>query len=367
MKDLTTEEHIICSNCFKDEGLRIDARQIGIESSDECKKCKTNSGYKLTKSLVQSLCYRFFVRGTIHRFEFGGCPLIEMNEQHFNQTNIDVSPWLIEDVKTIETAGEIGLFYYGPRFWMFGEIEPLKSLQKIEEREESIETILNIYPVRELTTDEYFYRLRKNPTIPHEFSEYDTPPEIFLGDGRFDIANFPILYGSQDLEICIHECRVTVEDHIFVSKLKPKQTLRLLDLTELIDEESVTEFESFDIAIHFLFLASKHSYQICRDIAKKAYEKGFDGIVYPSYFSYIRTGTIPFETVYGISIRRIPELKEHATSQIIPNLALFGRPIQDGKVEVDCINKVLINRVVYHTSFGPAFHKAFVEEEIIDN
>lgn len=364
MNDKQNVEFIICSNCFKDEGLKIDTIQIGVESDDICKKCKTKDGIKLTKDLVRTLCYRFFVRGTIEKFEYGGFPLIQMNEQHFNQTDIDVSPWLINDIKIIEQAGEIGLFYYGPRFWMFGEIEPLKSLQAELEREKVIESILNTYSVKYLNPHQHFYRLRKDPAVPHNFSEYDTPPEKFLGEGRFDLPNFPILYGSQDLEICIHECRVTVEDNIFVSKLKPKQTLKLLDLTELIDEENLTEFESLDMAIHFLFLAGKHSYEICRSIARKAFEKGFDGIIYPSYFSYLRTGTIPFDTVYGISIRKIPHLKEYAVSQIIENLALFGRPIEENKIEVDCINKVLINKVIYETSFGPAYHKAFADEEL---
>lgn len=361
MDNSETEEYKICSNCFKDEGLKLDAKQIGIDNNDKCNNCNSTEGFKLTKDLVQSLCYRFFVRGTIQRFDYGGCPLIQMNEQHFEQSDIDVSPWLIDDVKLIERAAKVGLFYYGPRFWMFGEIEPLKSLQNIEEKDKVIQNVLNTYPVKDLTPDQYFYRLRINPKVPHNFSEYDTPPDTFLGNGRFDLANLPILYGSQDLEICIHECRVSVEDDIFVSKLKPKKTLKLLDLSELIAEKNVTEFDSLDMAIHFLFLAGKHSYEICREIAMKAFEKGFDGLIYPSYFSYIRTGTIPFDTIYGISIRRIPELKEHAKSQIIPNLALFGRPILEDKVEVDCINKVLINRVSYETTFGPAYNKAYTD------
>ena len=63
-----------------------------------------------------------------------------------------------------------------------------------------------------------------------------------------------------------------------------------------------------------------------------------------------------------MSIRRIPQLKEYAKSQSIPNLALFGRPVYEKKVTVDCINKVIINRVSYDTSFGPAFHKAISED-----
>ena len=147
-----------------------------------------------------------------------------------------------------------------------------------------------------------------------------------------------------------------------MAKLVPTHKLKVLDFSALLDEENVTEFESIDIAIHFLFLAGKHSYNICRQIALKAKEKGFDGIIYPSYFSYIRTGAFPFETIYGISIRRIPQLKDYAQSQSIPNLALFGRPVNEKKVTVECINKIIINRVGYDITFGPAYHKAYEEE-----
>jgi RES domain len=353
---------LLCSNCFYDEGLRLDSFAIGIDDKTKCPMCGSESGHKLTKELVQKLCYQFFVRGTIEKFEYGGFPLIQFNEQHYNNSDIDVSPWLGEDVKLIEKAGEIGLFYYGPRFWMFGEIEPLKSLQSDTERNEVIEKILKLYPTRELSSNEYFYRVRIKPLVPHDVFEYDAAPEAFLGSNRFDDVDFPVLYGSPDLELCIHECRVSVEDNLFVGKLVPRQTLKVLDLSALIDEDE-TEFESLDMAIHFLFLAGKHSYPICRQIARKVKEHGYDGIIYPSYFSYVRTGAIPFDTVYGISIRRIPQLKDYAQSQSIPNVILFGRPVKEGKVIVDCINKVIINRVGYDLTFGPAYHKAFAEDE----
>lgn len=358
---------LLCSDCFRDEGLKIDAYKIGIDNNDKCPKCKSVSGHKLTKGLVQDLCYRFFVRGTILKLDYGGAPLIQFNPQHFNKTDIDISPWLADDVKLIEQAGEIGIFYYGPRFWMLGEVEPLKSLQNTDERNEIVEKILTAYPVRELTDKEYFYRLRVNPKVLHDFGEYDAAPDEHLGKNRFDDIGFPVLYGSPDLELCLHECRTTVEDNLFVAKLVPTQKLKVLDLSALLEEEGVTEFESVDIAIHFLFLAGKHSYDICRQIALKAKEKGLDGIIYPSYFSYVRTGAFPFETIYGMSIRRIPQLKDYAQSQSIPNLALFGRPVNENKVTVDCINKVVINRVGYDITFGPAYHKAYEDDTSIEN
>ncbi len=354
---------MLCSNCFQDEGLRIDARTIGIDSEVVCPNCNSHDGRKLTKDLVHELCYRFFVRGTIQKFEYGGCPLIQFNEQHYNQSDIDVSPWLTNDVNLIEKAGNVGLFYYGPRFWMLGEIEPLLSLQDESERSQIIENILSTYPVRKLNEEQYFYRLRLNPGVPYDFTEYDTAPNQFLGKNRLDDVDFPVLYGSPDLELCLHECRTTAEDDIYAAKLVPAQTLRVLDLSALIDEDK-TEFESLDMAIHFLFLASKHSYPICRQIAFAAKEKGFDGLIYPSYFSYLRTGHIPFDTIYGISIRRFAELKHYAQSQSVPNVALFGRPVKEEKVKVECINKIIINQIRYDVSFGPAYHKAYLDEEL---
>ncbi len=355
LEEHTNKEILLCSNCFRDEGLKIDAYNIGIDNNDVCPKCKSTSGKKLTKRLVHTLCHRFFVRGTVHEFDYGGAPLVQFNEHHFNKTDINVPPWLIDDLKKIEQAGEIGMFYYGPRFWMLGDIEPLKSLQKEHERNIVIERILTAYPVRELSDKDFFYRLRVNPEVPHDFGEYDTAPDEHLGRNRFDNNGFPVLYGSPDLELCLHECRTTVEDHLFVAKLVPTQKLKLLDLSALLEEKWVSEFESIDMAVHFLFLAGKHSYDICRQIALKAKLKAFDGIIYPSYFSHIRTGTFPFETIYGISVRRFPSLKNYAQSQSIPNVAIFGRPVKENKVTVECINKVVINRVIYDVTFGPAY------------
>jgi hypothetical protein len=138
------------------------------------------------------------------------------------------------------------------------------------------------------------------------------------------------MYGSQDLQVCIHECRVTSEDDLYVASLAPNRDLRLLDLTHLLHEEHVTEFESLDMAVHTLFRAGPHSYEIARVIAQAARDAGYDGVIYPSYFSLLRTGGMPFETVYGISLWRFPQAAGYERAKIIPNLGLFGRPIREG-------------------------------------
>lgn len=356
--DTESSGAILCSNCFEDEGLKINAIKIGIYDTSKCPQCHSENGYKLTKELANELCYTFFVVGTIYKSDYGGAPLVQFNPQNFDNSSIDIVDWLANDVRLLEQACEIGLFYYGPRLWMIGEIDPLKSLQNDDEQNEVIEKILTTYPIVELTPKNQFYRLRVNPLESANFGEYDTAPDYCLGKNRFDSSELPVLYGSPDLELCIHECRTTIADDVFVAKLVPSKNLRVLDLSAKLEEEGITEFESLDIAIHFLFLAGNHSYSICRKIALKAKEKGFDGIIYPSYFSYARTGAVPFHTIYGISIRRIPQMKDYVEAQTVPNLALFGRPIKENKVKVQCINKVVINKISYDLSFGPTLTKS---------
>lgn len=348
----TDDAPIVCSDCFGDTGLRLDAERIGQDVSGACPNCKAEGCKKLPHAGLGALAHRYFVWGSMWRARYGAAPLIQFNEHQ--STSIDVQPWLAEDVQLFERLLGIGFFHYGPRFWMFGEIEPLKALQKARTRQSIIERILKEYPSRTLVPSESFYRLRVNPTLPHDPSQYDSPPPHHAGKGRLDSIGQPILYGSPDLEVCIHECRVSVEDDIFVATLQSKSELRLLDLSVLLKEgEGITEFESLDLTVHMLFLAGKHSYKLSRSIADAARGAGFDGIVYPSYFSLLRLGQMPFQTVYGMSQRRIEQLQEHEQSKIIPNLALFGRPVASGLVQVKCIDRLIIGRVGYDYHFGP--------------
>lgn len=343
---------LLCSNCFIDEGLRIDAARLGHLTDEVCPNCKSLSGSKLDNELLESLAYRFFVRGTVQRLDYGASPLVQFNNAQYGEGKISVSSWLEKDISLISEALKIGFFNYGPRLWMLGEVYPLKELQDDNTRDIVITRILNEYPAKLLAENQVFYRLRINPSNPSDFLQYDSAPDEYCGKNRLDSAENPVCYVSQDLEVCIHECRVTVEDEIFVATLEPVRQLKLLDLTELLEEE-VTEFESLDMAVHMLFSAGKHAYPITRQIAQAARHAGFDGLIYPSYFSHVRIGATPFATAYGISVRRFPSYKEHAKSNIIPNIGLFGRPVAENAVRVKCINRMVLSRIIYDAHFGP--------------
>jgi hypothetical protein len=230
---------------------------------------------------------------------------------------------------------------------------PAPALTDTDKRSVGITNLLSKYPSKVLEKGSLFYRIRKAPKGTNDVSEYDSPPDAVLGRGRLDSPTLPIMYGSGDLQLCIHECRVTAEDELYVATLAPVRDLRLLDLTELLFEEGVDEFESLDMAVHMLFLAGSHSYEIARAIADAAHKGGYDGLIYPSYFSLLRTGGLPFETSFGISHRVIKRFSEHEQSKTMPNYALFGRPIAQGLVEVKAINRLILNRVEYGFHFGP--------------
>lgn len=351
MTESSDDRPIACSACFSDVGLRLDAGSLGREVQGACPNCGRADGRKLPTRALETLAYRFFVWGTIQRLEYGAAPLIQFNRSQ--KTSIDVPLPLLRDVHLLEKLLGIGFFDYGPRLWMIGEVEPLKDLQDPEKRSSIISRVINEYPEYVLNKEEIFYRVRKSPASPNIISEYDSPPNSFLGNGRLESPDLPILYTSPDLELCVHECRYTAEDDLFVATMSPTSQIRMLDLSVIL-EETATEFESLDMAIHMLFLAGKHSYPITRDIARAVSAAGYAGIIYPSFFTLLRAGLVPFPTVYGISFRRFPQLRRHPQNHTAQNIAIFGRPVTQGLVAVECINRLMMSRVRYDFHFGPA-------------
>lgn len=347
----TFERFVACSSCFIDEGLQLDAERLGEDDASPCPRCEANDGRKLGLDHLDTLAQHFFVWGSVQRFDYGAAPKIQFND--LRRTDMDLPGSLGVDAAVFEDALEVGFFLYEPRFWMLGEVEPLKALQCDETRSTVIERILHEYGSRTLTERDKFYRIRKNPDEPSQGEQYDSSP-AGRSSGRLDSAEWPALYACPDLQTCLHECRVTAEDNLFVATLRPVRHLELLDLTALLVEpRGVTEFESLDLAVNMLFLAGEHSYPIARELSHAARSAGFDGIVYPSYFSMLRNGVKPFETSYGMSHRRIPQYREFEQAKVSTNFAIFGRPIEDRLIDVDCINRVVLSTVFYSFHFGP--------------
>ena len=324
---------------------------MGWIDDEACPRCGSRDGAKLDADRGAHLAHRFFVVGSLHKTEYGGAPVIQFNAHR--QTDIDLDGFHGQDALLLSQALGIGFFYYGPPTWAVGEVEPLKALEDPQTRAPIVGRIVAEYPRYILAPDRTFYRLRKAVAAPMDPGEYDSPPDRFCGGGRLDAPDLPVLYGSADLELCVHECRVTVEDLVHVATLKTTRPLTLLDLTALLEEE-VTSFESLDMAVHMLFLAGGHSYPIARAIAAAAAAAGLDGILFPSFFSLLRTGQPFLETAYGLSTRAYPGAAEREARKIVANVALFGRPVADGHVAVTGINRLYLRQAAYDLGFGPA-------------
>jgi RES domain len=320
----------LCSDCFLDRGLEIEARKLGHKSRRSCRNCHSVKGANLYEGDIEELARRYFVHGTWNRTEFGGASILQFNAWHHKKPEVTFPAWLERDARLIENALGVGFFYYGPPLWRLGEIQPLQELKNPASQAAAAARLVQRFPQRQLLAGSAFFRLRLDVTRGEqsEPSQYDAPPERFGGRGRLDAPDFPVLYGSQDLEICVHECRVTKADECYLATLKTVRNLRLLDLCGEVENDGSTPFESSYLAVQFLFAAETHAYNLTRAIAVAAKNIGLDGVIYPSYFSSLRQDRIP-------------------------NLALYGHPIADSAVEVVCINRLMLETAKYTVQLGP--------------
>jgi len=324
------EAPVLCSDCFTDRGLQIEAKKLGAPSGRACKHCGSVSGHKLSRTAVEQLAQNFFTYGSFMKSEYGGASVLHLAGWDSNHRAVRFPNWLDRDAALIESTIELGLRYYGPATWRLGEVEPLEALRETTTRSMAAVDVVKRFPRRTLVTDTTFYRLRRGIPWKQQSDErqYDSPPAECSSKGRLESPGLPVLCGSQDLEICVHECRTTKSDECHLATLRISRPLELLDLCESIDNDGPTPFESLYLAIQFVFSAEEHSYEIARAIAKAANSAGLDGIIYPSYFSSLRGSTIP-------------------------NIGLFGYPIADGKVGLVSANRLILESAEYTVRLGP--------------
>ena len=159
--------------------------------------------------------------------------------------------------------------------------------------------------------------------------------------------------GHQIYKLVCTNAASTAEDELFLATLRPTRNLKLLNLAMFLNEADAHPTESLDHAVSMLFLAGEHAYPVTRAISLAARQVGYDGLVYPSFFSMLRNGMKPFETVLGLSRRTVPQLRKEEESRFVPNIGIFGRPVEEGLVDVSSINRVLLQRVTYSVHFGP--------------
>ena len=109
---LKSEALVACSNCFTNEGLRLDAERLGAIDSSMCPRCTTVDGRKFTFDRLITLAQHFFVWGSVRRFRYGAVPAVQFNDRR--QTDIVMPRSLCADVALLEDVLGIGFFSYEP-------------------------------------------------------------------------------------------------------------------------------------------------------------------------------------------------------------------------------------------------------------
>lgn len=356
LKNNIFSKHLLCSNCFNNHGLRVNAFIFGVSSKKPCSNCNTSHGKKLCRNKIIKLADMFFVQGTQVKLDYGGAPSIQFNQSRYGSSDNDFPEAFKKDMSIISEKAKIGFFHYGPHLWAVGINQFLEKLQDSTERTKAILNLISKSSSIRLESGYSFVRLRIKPDNPFDNQEYDSPP-AGKGSGRFDSLYLPILYGSENYNICIHECKTHIDDLSYIAVLKLNRSVTLINLNYIEEEGWVHLVESIQTGLTLLLNAGEHSYEISREVARAIKDAGFDGIVYPSYYSAAQLGRERFETVLGMPASKFYKPGIYEKAKNIENLALFGHPVKEGTVTVESINRLWLKAVDYDFFLGPIEHE----------
>jgi hypothetical protein len=59
-----TNKVLLCSNCFENEGLRLETQRQGTSDGSECPNCGSTDGAKIDLESLNAVVDNFFVFGT---------------------------------------------------------------------------------------------------------------------------------------------------------------------------------------------------------------------------------------------------------------------------------------------------------------
>jgi hypothetical protein len=330
----------LCSDCFADAGLRLEAKRIGTERVSACPNCKSTDGYALDSDRLHELQKQFFSRATApnqYRQDVAVLGVVE-DDPDERDIGLILRPETRADWALIRGAIGGRLWYRSPRLFYLGITNHFGIYQSLP-KDVVRDQIVSRLRFTEIDPSTTIYRIRLNLDDEAKFDEgqFDSPPKARRrGFGRFDIGQLPLFYGSPNLQVCIHECRVTLVDDVFVASNTPTKKLSLIDLTGNFDQpDDINPFDDLEWFFRGLMNASHPSvYRHCRRIARTIRDMtSADGFVYNSYYTNI-AGDSEGKTI---------------------NYALFGRPLSEGKLKINSINTIRLARISYDYHLGPLF------------
>ena len=327
------EVGVACAECFANWGFRQVVFKYGEAPEATCPRCG-NYGKLVSKTRLADATREFFSDGSYVAETMA--PVYVVNQDNPQPAQFDAT--LDSDAKlACALTGEV-IFSYGPPLWRFGEVELKHAFDEGgDEREMAASDFVLSAPKIALPIGTRLFRIRKNPACDEVIATaaaFDPPPSSMTRlPGRWDDGKTPVLYASDDIELCIHECRVLIADEIVVATLSTKRSLVLLDLAGEFPAPVVTPFEDPSIFARFLSLSRDDQWQDhARTVARVAREAGLAGVRYTSYYA---------------------QAKQQSKSL---NIALFGRPLEAGDLAIESVNRLRLTDAQYAYSFGPVLY-----------
>lgn len=325
-------QFICCSECFSNYGLRCQAELLGLKNEHFCEVCNSTNGKKLTKDSLEELAHVFFIRGSYPPESYMAHVYCFNGYQKGNQLNFDFT--LDKDAKLIENLLSIGFFLYAPNLWRVGITsisEGLNSNSKTEE-DETLKLIENACNTVILKSGTLIFRGRDGEFNRKDPAQYDSPPFKESGKKiRFKIDR-SLMYASKSVQTCLYELKINLASEISIACIEIKKPLKLLDFCdETREQKGVTDHEFISHTIRALSLSSsEEAYKSSSKLAQHLVNEGYDGFIYPSYYCRVM-------------------------SENHENIAIFGRPIEEGFASVLSINRVTLNSINIQYSFGPIY------------
>jgi hypothetical protein len=325
---------IACTGCFGNFGFKKALVEFAHQADGPCPNCGFDGALKLGRSGLERAILEFFVYGSYTAGTFA--PVYQVNTTSSWSAIFD--PTLNSDAKLASALTESVIFDYGPPTWRVGHGELRDEFDAGGElRYWAARDLVRAGESAIIPADTLLFRVRVNPKCDESISTpdaFDPPPVTMQREvGRLDDVDHPVLYISDDIELCLHECRVVLSDEIVVASLSTTRELRLLDLCGDIKWPGGTPFQDPNIFVSYTFRNRRDSLEHCRIISRAARDAGYDGIRYMSYYA---------------------QAKHHPASL---NLAIFGRPIGAGLLRLESVNRVRISDMTYAFRLGPVLYR----------
>lgn len=325
---------IACPKCFANWGFR----QVVVSHADlldaACPRC-AQFGPLINGEKLAEAIHAFFAVGSYIAESMA--PVYQVNRLNPNPARFDVT--LDADAKlACALTGEV-IFDYGPPLWRIGEVDLKHAFDEGgHQRDKAASGFVASATKVELPAGTRLFRIRKNPkgdeTIATSAAFDPPPPHISRSPGRWDDGDTAIFYASNDIELCLHECRILIADETVVATLSTARPLVLLDLTAEFAVVGATPFEDPGIFTRFLSLSRNSQWlDHARAVARTAQAAGLDGIRYTSYYAQAK----------------------HQSEAL--NVALFGRPLEAGDLVIESINRLRLTDARYAFSFGPVLYR----------